>query len=233
MNARGDGDGEALPRWLAPLPRRLEEFGLRWVWAVVAINLAGTAFGFWYYSGQFGRTPIVGWPFVPDSPMATLFVAIALALWALDRRNEYVTALAFYGNVKLGLWTPWVLAAFADQFLRINPVPMYTFLFVSHLGMVAQAFLLHRISAFPTKAVGVALAWYTVDLTVDYFFPVFGRFTHTWFPPARNEPYLGTSAFLVAAWAAVILTIVPTFLALATRGKKLEARAGDGDVPRL
>lgn len=205
------------------------------MWAIVAINLAGTAFGFWYYRAQFGRTPVVGWPFVPDSPMATFFVALALALWALDRRNEYVTALAFYGNIKLGLWTPWVLAVFADQFLAINPIPMYTFLFVSHLGMVAQAFLLHRISAFPTKAVGVALAWYTVDLTVDYFFPVFGRFTHTWTPPGPDEAYLGTSAFLVAAWAAVLLTVVPTFLALATRAKKLEVRTdgGEPDIPRL
>ena len=239
MDLRGrrapEPEPESLPRWLAPLPDRLEAFALKWVWAIVAINLVGTLFGFWYYRVQLSYTPVVGWPFVPDSPLATLFIALALALWALDRRNEYLNVLAFYGNIKLGLWTPWVLAVFADQFLEINPIPMYAFLFVSHLGMVAQAFLIHRISEFPTKAVGVALAWYTLDLTVDYFYPVFGGFTHTWYPAAPNEPYLGTTAFLAAAWAAVILTVLPTFLALATRAKKLQARMDDSgsDIPRL
>lgn len=225
---RTDVEKQSLPRWLAPLPDWLEAVALRWIWVIVAINLAGTAFGFWYYRAQLGRTWIVGWPFVPDSPIATLFIAAAFAVWALGRRNEYLNTLAFYGNIKLGLWTPWVLVAFADRFLVINPLPMYTFLVVSHLGMVVQAFLIHRISEFPLKAIGFALAWYTVDLTFDYFFPVFGRLTHTWVPPAADEPYLGTTAFLVSAWAAVLLTVIPTFLAMATRVKKHEDHHRNG-----
>ena len=44
---------ERLPRYLAPLPRRIETVALQYAWVIVAINLAGTAFGFWYYIPQF------------------------------------------------------------------------------------------------------------------------------------------------------------------------------------
>jgi len=162
---------DSLPRWLAPLPKAIEDLGLRFVWLVVAINLVGTAFGFWYYLPQFAETPPVMWIFVPDSPVATLCIAGAFALWAVGRENAYLTALAFFGNIKLGLWTPWVLVVFAESFLAFTAPAMYAFLLVSHLAMVLQAFVLHRITDFPLNAVALAVAWYTVDLTVDYFIP--------------------------------------------------------------
>jgi len=224
-----------LPWWLAPVPKAIEDLGLRLVWLIVAINIGGTAFGFWYYRFQFTETPMSMWIFVPDSPMATLFIAIAFGLWAVGRSNDYVTALAFFGNIKLGLWTPWVLAAFFEAFFGLNGPLMYGFLFVSHLAMVVQAFVLHRITDFPIKAVAVALAWYTIDLTVDYFIPIVGQPAAADFlavqPHHTRIPVLydtiifgGANAFQIAAWGAVILTIVPLFFALATRVKKLEAR---------
>ncbi len=222
-----------LPRWLAPVPNAIEELGLRFVWLVVAINLAGTAFGFWYYFPQLSRTPVEMWIFVPDSPMATLFIAGAFALWAVGRQNDYLTALAFFGNIKLGLWTPWVLVAFADGFLAFTPPAMYAFLFVSHLAMVVQALVLHRISDFPVKAVGLALAWYTVDLTVDYFIPITGGPHHTSIPVAYETPIVaGADAFQLAAWGAVVLTLAPLYWALATRVKKLEWRSAEVDAGR-
>ena len=215
---------DELPWWLSPVPTALENLGFRLVWLVVAINIAGTAFGFWYYRAQFAATPAEMWLFVPDSPMATLFIAGAFALWAVGRANDTLTALAFFGNIKLGLWTPWVLVVFAEEFLAFTPLPLYAFLFVSHLAMVVQAFVLHRITDFPVRAVGLALLWYTVDLTVDYFVPVVGEPHHTAIPLARETPIaLEATAFQLAAWAAVVLTIIPLFVALATRITTLEA----------
>ena len=40
---------KGLPRCLAPLPRQVETVALRYAWVIIAINLVGTAFGFWYY----------------------------------------------------------------------------------------------------------------------------------------------------------------------------------------
>jgi len=56
---------------------------------IVAINLAGTAFGFWYYIPQSRPEPVLAWPVVPDSPTATSFIACSLALYRLGRSNEY------------------------------------------------------------------------------------------------------------------------------------------------
>ena len=217
-----------LPRYLAPLPKLLEDVGLRFVWLVIVVNLAGTAFGFYYYAAQFAATPVVVWPFVPDSPMGTLFIALALGLWALGRPNEYANAFALFGCIKLGAWTPYVLLAFFPAWDVWWP--MYNFLFWSHCAMVVQAFVLHRIAEFPVRAVAAATLWYTVDLTVDYFYNPTGVLTHTTIPVLRYEPWFldaSVTNLQIAAAGAVVLTVVPLFVALATRVKKLEARAAD------
>ncbi|WP_418280011.1 DUF1405 domain-containing protein [Halorubrum sp. DTA98] len=226
---RDPPERESLPRWVAPLPKRLEDVAYRFVWLIVAINLAGTAFGFWYYRFQFQRVPQEMWVFVPDSPGATLLIALALASWGLGRSNDYLAALAFVGNVKLGLWTPYVLVAFAPGFLAQSSTPMYAFLLVSHLGMALQAFVLHRMTDFPLKAVAVAVAWYTVDLLMDYFVPVLGDVTHTPLPYAGSEPWFTTTVLQVAAAGAVVLTVIPTFWMLATRTEKLRLRLADAE----
>jgi uncharacterized membrane protein YpjA len=111
-----------------------------------------------------------------------------------------------------------VLVVFADSFLAFTAPAMYAFLLVSHLAMVVQAFVLHRITDFPMAAVGVALLWYTIDLTVDYFIPIIGEPHHTSIPVAYGtEMFAGATAFQLAAWGAVVLTLAPLFWALATR----------------
>jgi len=100
---------------------------------------------------------------------------------------------------------------------------MYAFLLVSHLAMVVQAFVLHRITDFPLSAIGIATLWYTIDLTVDYFIPIVGEPHHTTIPVADGMGVVaGASAFQLAAWGAVVLTIAPLFWAFATRLKKQE-----------
>lgn len=212
---------EDLPRYLAPLPKRIENIALRYAWIIVAINLAGTAFGFWYYRFQFFRTPVVMWPVVPDSPAATLFMALSLGAWKIDYDAEWLHALAFYGNIKLGLWTPYV------QLVLNGPegIPgwLYVFLIGSHLAMVLQAFVIYRYANFPIGAVAVAAIWYGFNDVVDYFAPLIGDYHHTLM---RAELAGGTldhslPAHDLAAVVAVTLTLAATFLALATRVEKV------------
>lgn len=215
-----------LPRVVAPLPSWLEDFGLAFAPVVAAINLVGTAFGFWYYRGQFAGEPVLAWPVVPDSPVATLFVAVAFGLWWLGRPNEYVTALAFVGCLKLGLWTPYVLVVFADDFLAFTPLPLYAFLLISHLAMAVEALVLHRIAAFRLRAVAVAAVWYTGNDLVDYFVPVVGTPHHTLLPGQR----LGQAGFThpsptheTAAAGAVVLSLAAVVLAVGTSVAKRRA----------
>lgn len=226
-----------LPWYVAPLPRWLENFGLRIAGVIALVNLVGTAFGFWYYgfhplplsdplvTGQFAGEPAITWVLVPDSPVATLFIAVALGLWWLGRPSEYWNVLAFFGCWKLGLWTPFVLLAFADGFLAGTALPMYLFLFFSHLAMVAEAFLVHRFSDFPLRAVAVAVAWYGLNDVADYFVPIVGTPHHTLLPGQAYDAAAGgfthpPEIHALAAAGAVTLTVTATLIALATRRAK-------------
>jgi len=69
----------------------------------------------------------------------------------------------------------------------------------------------------------VGLFWYGLNDTVDYFVPVVGGPHHTLLPEEGAPLVLGAiDTVSYAAVAAVTLTLLATFLALATRVKKLE-----------
>jgi uncharacterized membrane protein YpjA len=229
FDAELPSDG-GLPRYVAPLPKWLEDLGLRLAWPIVLVNLAGTAFGFWYYRFQLAATPAVAWPVVPDSPVATLFIALSLAAWKLDFDADWLHALAFFGCLKLGLWTPYVQ-------LALNGVGsialwMYWFLILSHLAMGVEAFLIHRYASFSVGSVAVAVGWYGFNDVVDYFWPVVGEYHHTSlraeFDLAAGGVTHAIPAHDLAAAVAVTLTLVATFLALATRVEKVKRSNGRG-----
>ncbi|WP_324757673.1 DUF1405 domain-containing protein [Haloarcula sp. GH36] len=236
--ARGfDGplpETEGLPRYVAPLPEWLENVGLRLAWPIALVNLVGTLFGFWYYAGrptdlapplvegQLGAAPPLAYPLIPDSPVATMFIGLSFAAWRLDWNTEWLHALAFFGCIKLGLWTPYV------QLIVNGPAGiatwLYWFLILSHLAMAVEAFLIHRYASFSVPAVAVAAGWYGFNDVVDYFVPVLEGPHHT---VLRAEVVAGgldhtlPAHDLAAGWA-VVLTLVATFLALATRAEKLK-----------
>ncbi|QCC51817.1 DUF1405 domain-containing protein [Halapricum salinum] len=227
---------ERLPRYVAPLPKWLEDIGLRLAWPIVLVNLVGTLFGFWYYAGQptsialegqLGAAPLEAWVLIPDSPAATMFIGLSLAAWKLGWEADWLHALAFFGCIKLGLWTPYVqLALNGPEGIALW---LYLFLIGSHLAMAVEAFLIHRYASFSVPAVAVAVAWYGFNDVVDYFWPILDGPHHTWL---RAEPVVTTAAGRaydhsvaahdLAAACAVVLTILATFLALATRLEKVK-----------
>ena len=233
-------ESRGLPRWVAPLPEWLENVGLRLAWPVALVNLLGTLFGFWYYAGQpmdlappllegqLGAAPVVAYPLIPDSPVATMFIGLSLIAWRLDIDAEPLHMLAFFGCIKLGLWTPYVQLVLNGS---AGIVPwLYWFLILSHAAMAVEAFLIHRYATFSVGSVAVALAWYGFNDVVDYFWPVLDGPHHTWL---RAEPFV-SGAFdhsvpahdLAAAWA-VVLTFIAVFLALATRVAILRSRLAE------
>ena len=222
-----------LPRYLAPLPTWLENVALRLAWPIVLVTLLGTLFGFWFYAGQradlaiegqLGAAPLAAWPLIPDSPVATLFIALSFAAWRLDFDAEWIHALAFFGCIKLGLWTPYVqLGLNGPEGIALW---LYVFLIVSHLAMAVEAFVIHRYAAFSVGSIALALAWYGLNDVVDYFWPILDGPHHTWL---RAEPFVSAgvpdhavAAHDLAAACAVVLTMLATFLALATRIEKMK-----------
>ncbi|MFB6253670.1 MAG: DUF1405 domain-containing protein [Halobacteriaceae archaeon] len=211
-----------LPFYVSPLPQSIVSLAYRFAWIIIIINVLGTIFGFWYYRFQFMNTPVVMWPFVPDSPGATLLMAVSLGLWKLDIDYEWIHALAFYGNIKLGIWTPYV------QLVLNGPQGiqrwLYIFLIFSHLAMVVQAFLIPTYAEFPIRAVAIATLWYGVNDLVDYFIPLVGNYHHTYLRAEIIDGVITHSvrAHELAAAMAVTLTLISTFLALAVRVKKVQ-----------
>ncbi|WP_302081447.1 DUF1405 domain-containing protein [Salinibaculum rarum] len=227
-------DPKGLPWYVAPLPVWLENVALRLAWPIAIVNLVGTLFGFWYYAGrpmefavggQLGMAPLAAWPLVPDSPVATLFIALSLIAWRLDWSvAEPIHMLAFFGCIKLGLWTPYVQLVLngSDGIAAW----LYWFLVLSHLAMAVEAFVIHRYASFSVPAVAVATVWYGFNDVVDYFWPILEGPHHT---ILRAEVGAGgiTHAIpahdLAAGWA-VVLTILAVFLALTTRVAKLRQK---------
>lgn len=207
----------SLSRWVAPLPTWLENVALRLAWWIVAINLLGTLGGLWYYVPQLGWTPLVLWPFVPMSPFATLFMAGSLAAWRLGIDADWLHMLAFLGNIKLGLWTP--IVQLGLQWGIGIPLPIYAFLVVSHLGMVAQAFLIYRYASFSVPSIVLVTAWYTLNDVVDYLVPLYGTYTHTWLIAELVDGEIDHSvpAHDYAAAVAITLTVLVVMLAFLTR----------------
>jgi len=230
---------ERLPRYVAPLPDWLEDVGLRLAWPVALVNLVGTVFGFWYYAGQpfefappliegqLGVAPLAAYPLIPDSPVATMFIGLSLVAWKLDLDADPLHVLAFFGCIKLGLWTPYVQLGING--LGTLELWLYWFLILSHLAMAVEAFLIHRYAAFTVPSVALALAWYGFNDVVDYFWPVLEGPHHTWLRAEFGVDGLSHAVpahDLAAAWA-VVLTFIATFLALATRVEKVK-RANTG-----
>lgn len=150
---------------------------------LAAVNIAGTAFGFFFYYPQLGDNPIHLWLFIPDSPLATLFAALTFLLITHRKRKSIIEALAVIGNLKYGLWTVFVLIYYSEIFYAGNPLWMYLFLLVSHLGMALQAFFIAEISEIDIKAFLAASSWFIVNDIIDYSLGIHTRlYTSEVFP---------------------------------------------------
>lgn len=138
------------------------------VLAVALVNLAGTAFGFYYYREMFELFPVKLWLFIPDSPLATLFFAFSLFLIYLKKRFYTFYLIAMAQSVKYGFWTMFVILYFSDYFLAPYHRSYYYLMFVLHFGMVIQpALVLHRVR-IAKKELAIAAAWLALNDYFDY-----------------------------------------------------------------
>jgi len=67
-------------------------------------NFLGSIYGYWWYGGQLAQTKWYFYPFVPDSPTATLFLSILIVLILAGKKWGLIDALAFTTLIKFGVW---------------------------------------------------------------------------------------------------------------------------------
>lgn len=177
----------------------------------------GTVYGYIWYQGQLIDTwnehPHWQLPFVPDSPTASLFFALALIwLWAAPKRpasalvrglRGIVEALGVVTSIKYGIWAAAIIFAGAAQ----GDVLVWQdwMLVVSHGAMAICALLYARFFGFGPAALAVAAAWTFLNDAVDYGFGVY-----PYLPFVLKDDLTGVAWFtflltafsvLAAAWA--------------------------------
>lgn len=163
---------------------------------LIAANLCGTVYGFWWYHEQLRETPVGYWPLVPDSPGSTLLFSLFLVAVARGRRQPLLESVAYASSLKYGLWTPVVWAHFwlvtgEASFESVH-------LTLSHLGMALEALLFARVYRPARPYPLVAGAWLVFNDYMDYV-----RGLHPTLPVPEAVGLIG--------WLAVALSVLAFF----------------------
>ena len=111
-------------------------------------------------------TPSYFVPFVPDSPTASLFLTIAIALLLLNKSSSIIEALAFVTLIKYGVWAVIMnLIMFViDGEVTINGL----MLLISHGIMALQAFYFYPRFKITILGFVISLIWVFLNDYMDY-----------------------------------------------------------------
>jgi len=175
------------------------------VWLLFA-NVAAVLVGVRYYVDTMPGVSTFLWPLYADSPAAVFLMALSLAtllpfvgrdLAAVPRTRvlAYLHTLAFAWLVKMGLWT---FVALNLRFTAYFPDPWgYFGIVVTHLGFVAEAYVIPHYAATTRGALATAFALLLCNDLLDYGFGLH--------PPLRYQPDL---ELIVASVALSVLTVL-------------------------
>ena len=143
-------------------------FHKTFMWLLLAVNILGTIYGYYWYMWQLEITDPIFLIFVPDSPTASLFFSIALFGWLINRHFKLIEALALITLVKYGLWA--VVMNIWTQF-ESGPIGFVGWmLVVSHFAMAVQALLYIPMYKFKWIHVLIAAIWTLHNDVIDYVF---------------------------------------------------------------
>ncbi|KIX91509.1 membrane protein [Staphylococcus microti] len=148
------------------------------LYMLLIANLLGTLYGYIWYAPQLSETPWYFWPFVPDSPTATLFLSISIFLWLINKRSAIIDTLAFVTLFKYGVWAVIMnfMLFYVDDTIYLTGV----MLIMSHGIMAIQAFLFLPRFKFTFLSLGITIAWVIHNDVIDYVFhqyPIYGSLT--------------------------------------------------------
>jgi len=140
------------------------------LWIVGLINLAGTLYGYYWYEPQLATSKWYFYPFIPDSPTASLFFTIIVFLWIFGRRSRLFEALAFVTLIKYGVWAVVMNALMLNELGTSNAylTTMALMLMVSHGAMAFQALLFSPLMTFSIKELVLVAIWVVHNDVVDY-----------------------------------------------------------------
>lgn len=165
---------------------------------LLVCNFAGTIYGYIWYGGQLSITPWYFYPFVPDSPTATLFLCILIVLILFNKKSGLIAALAFTTLIKYGVWA--VIMNFWN-FIDMGFVSAIGLMLIaSHAAMAIQAFLFLPYIEIKPWHFYVTAIWLFHNDVIDYVYMQYPRYGNL-HPHAAEIGYL-------AFWLTVIVLIL-------------------------
>jgi uncharacterized membrane protein YpjA len=152
---------------------------------MMLIYIPGTVYGYYWYKDQLAATwsehPHWQIVFVPDSPTASLWFALAvLWLWIspdqprsrwIRMLRGIVEALGVVTSVKYGIWATAIIFAGWSQGALLDAASWM--LIIGHSAMALCALLYARFFRFGAVALLAAAVWTFLNDTIDYSFEVF------------------------------------------------------------
>ena len=180
------------------------------VWLVVG-NAVAILVGIRYYVETMPGVSTFLWPLYADSPTAVFLMTLSLvtllpflgrSLDAVPRTRvlAYLHTIAFVWLVKTGLWT--VVALNLGFEAYFPAVWAYFGIILTHLGFVAEAYLIPHYSVTTRGALATALVLALGNDALDYGLG--------FYPPLRYDP-----GFALAAASVLLSVVAVAFAALA------------------
>lgn len=136
---------------------------------IIMSNILGTLYGYIWYTPQLYRSAWYFWPFIPDSPTATLFLVVSLILLLCKKQSAIIDTLAFVTLLKYGVW-----AVMMNFLLFIEDDTIYmmgVLLIISHGIMAIQAVLFFTaIQIYVNEYSHYDFFWVFHNDVIDYVF---------------------------------------------------------------
>jgi len=156
-------------KWIYPLLANRS-----FLWLLLVVNIAGTAYGYYWYGWQLADTPAIFLPFVPDSPTASLFFVFVLLAFLLGRNWPLLESLAIVTLFKYGIWA--VVMNLLVYFVNGYLDPIGLMLMISHGAMAIQGVLYAPFYKIKWWHFFAASIWTLHNDIIDYVFFMLPRY---------------------------------------------------------
>ncbi|MHB1126890.1 MAG: DUF1405 domain-containing protein [Bacillota bacterium] len=130
------------------------------------INVCGSYFGYFWYSNQLASTERSLWLFVPDSPLASSLMTLAMLVLLAGKRPAAALLVAYTAVIKYGMWA---VIMITDYWVKGGVFSgMDLVLWLSHLGMALEGALFMRKEDVTLASVAAIGTWMLTNDYMDY-----------------------------------------------------------------
>lgn len=197
---------------------------MKWIYPLLAnrsflllllvVNIAGTAYGYYWYGWQLKETPAIFLLFVPDSPTASLFFVFVLIAFLLRKNWPLMESLAIVTLFKYGIWA--VVMNVLVFIVKGELDWVGWMLILSHFAMAVQGILYAPFYRFKWWHLIVTAIWTLHNDVIDYVFSMMPRYHML----SQFTAKIGYFTF----WLSILSITIAYYFAMRSKRFKLELK---------